>query len=431
MYISQCLIAKNEEKNIRYCLEHLKSVVDEQIVVDTGSTDRTVEIAEEMGAKVFHFEWINDFSAARNYAIDKAKGDWIIFLDCDEYFSEDSVPKLKRYMKMWTKDKNVDGIMCQMIHIDKDKNSLTVANNISPRVFKNKKNLKYKNKIHEALSNSYKSNGRINAGDASNNLIIYHTGYDKEIVVEKNKIERNISMIKSSIEENPEDAKMYFYLSNEYYRIDKYEDAIKSARESIIHKIEGKDDFFHPLSYRNILSSMYDMYAPLKEIKKEFDIAVSEYPAYPDYYFIMGITLLRENDNDDAIECLEKCIELCNAYKMKIESNSVAKIDNVYTALIKANAQAGNKMRVVQLCTAVLNTNKYNYQILRMLINMFLTSENEEDIFSFFKKVYDYNNLKDKLYLLKASQENSNEKLVVLYKSLFTQNELRELENKE
>lgn len=427
MYISQCLIVKNEEENIEHCLEHLKSVVNEQIVVDTGSMDRTVEIAEQMGAKVFHFDWVDDFSAARNFAIDKAKGDWIIFLDCDEYFSEDSVPKLKRYMKMWAKDKNVDGIMCQMVNIDKDNNPVTIASNISPRVFKNKKNLRYKNKIHEALRNSYKSNSNVNVGDSRDNLIIYHTGYQKEVVAHKNKIERNISMIKASIEEEPENAMMHYYLSNEYYRIDKYEDAIKSAREAIAYKKGGAYEFFCPLLYRNILTSMYDMSASLKEIKREFDMAVVEYPEYPDYYFIMGISSLRENDTDNAIVYLEKCITLCDTYKMSVESNSVAKIDNVYTALIKANIQTDNKLRVVELCTAVLNTNKYNYQILRALINTFLSAEKEENIYIFFKKIYDYNKLKDKLYLLKASEQNNNEKLVTLYKRLFTQDELMEL----
>lgn len=80
------MIVKNEEKNIRKALTWGKSIVCEQIVVDTGSTDKTVEIAKEMGAKVFHFEWIDDFSAAKNFAIDQASGNWIAFLDADEYF---------------------------------------------------------------------------------------------------------------------------------------------------------------------------------------------------------------------------------------------------------------------------------------------------------------------------------------------------------
>ena len=75
--ISQCMIVKNEEKNIERALTWGKGIVSEQIVVDTGSTDRTVEIAERMGAKVYHFKWIDDFSAAKNFAISKAKGNWI------------------------------------------------------------------------------------------------------------------------------------------------------------------------------------------------------------------------------------------------------------------------------------------------------------------------------------------------------------------
>ena len=74
------MIVKNEEKNIRRALSWGKDIMCEQIVVDTGSSDRTVEIAREMGAKIFFFPWINDFAAAKNFAIDQAKGDWIAFL---------------------------------------------------------------------------------------------------------------------------------------------------------------------------------------------------------------------------------------------------------------------------------------------------------------------------------------------------------------
>ncbi|WP_312701288.1 glycosyltransferase family 2 protein [Sedimentibacter sp.] len=430
MYISQCLIAKNEEENIRYCLEHLKSVVNEQIVVDTGSTDRTVEIAEEMGAKVFHFEWINDFSAARNFAIDKAKGDWIIFLDCDEYFSEDSVPKLKKHMKDWSKDKKTDGIICKMINVDKNNNLLSVVDNMSLRIFKNNKNLRYVNKIHETLCNSYKSDGKLSGGYAGNELVIYHTGYDKDIVANKDKTERNINMIKLSIKENAEDAKMHFYLSNEYFRLNKYEEMIKSAQDALAAKVSEKDGFYYLLAHRNILTGMHYAAYPLSEIKKEFDTAISEYPQHPDFYYIMALALLRENEVHESIVYLEKCISLCENYNMITESQAVANIEDVYTALVHANVLAGNKLRVVSLCTAILNSNKYNYQILRALISTFLSGEKEESIFGFFRKIYDYDNFKDKLYLLKASEQSGNEKLTILYKSLLTREELKELEEK-
>ena len=81
--LSQCMIVKNEERNMEQALSWGKGIVWEQIVVDTGSTDGTVELAKKMGAKVFHFTWNNDFSAAKNYALSKAKGNWIAFLDAD------------------------------------------------------------------------------------------------------------------------------------------------------------------------------------------------------------------------------------------------------------------------------------------------------------------------------------------------------------
>ena len=87
--ISQCMIVKDEEQNIVRALSWGKGIVSEQIVVDTGSTDRTVEIARQMGARVYQIPWTNDFSAAKNYAIGKASGDWIAFLDADEYFTEE------------------------------------------------------------------------------------------------------------------------------------------------------------------------------------------------------------------------------------------------------------------------------------------------------------------------------------------------------
>ena len=97
--ISQCMIVKNEEKNIRQALSWGKGIVSEQIVVDTGSTDRTVEIATQMGAKVFFFSWMDDFAAAKNYAISLAEFEWIALLDADESFPPEDASKLLSYIE--------------------------------------------------------------------------------------------------------------------------------------------------------------------------------------------------------------------------------------------------------------------------------------------------------------------------------------------
>ncbi|MBW4620796.1 MAG: tetratricopeptide repeat protein [Cyanosarcina radialis HA8281-LM2] len=96
MQLSLCSIVKNEEAALPQCLGSVKDIVDETIVLDTGSSDRTVEIAKEFGAKVYHFEWNNDFSAARNESLKYAQGEWILVLDADEVLVPEIVPALKQ-----------------------------------------------------------------------------------------------------------------------------------------------------------------------------------------------------------------------------------------------------------------------------------------------------------------------------------------------
>ena len=93
--LSVCFIARNEEANLRRAIHSVRSVADEVLVADTGSTDKTVDVATEMGAIVHHFPWCDDFSAARNFAISHARGDWIFWLDADEELLAESAEELR------------------------------------------------------------------------------------------------------------------------------------------------------------------------------------------------------------------------------------------------------------------------------------------------------------------------------------------------
>ncbi|TYQ25906.1 glycosyltransferase family 2 protein [Pseudanabaena sp. UWO310] len=97
--LSACLIVKNEEHRLANCLESLQSLADEIIVVDTGSSDRTVAIAKKYQARVFPFEWCNDFSQARNHAIAQAKGEWILVIDADEVLEQRAIAPLQEVMQ--------------------------------------------------------------------------------------------------------------------------------------------------------------------------------------------------------------------------------------------------------------------------------------------------------------------------------------------
>src|SRR3990167_8792325 len=93
--ISLCMITKNEEKWLEQCLNSVKEIVDEIIIVDTGSTDKTKEIAKKFNAKFFDFKWIGDFSAARNESLNHATKDWILVLDADETIAKEDLEKIK------------------------------------------------------------------------------------------------------------------------------------------------------------------------------------------------------------------------------------------------------------------------------------------------------------------------------------------------
>lgn len=95
MKLSFCMIVKNEEASLPSCLASVKDIVDEMVVLDTGSTDQTVKIAREFGARVHHFKWCNDFSAARNESLKYVHGDWVLVLDADEQLKPEIVPQLR------------------------------------------------------------------------------------------------------------------------------------------------------------------------------------------------------------------------------------------------------------------------------------------------------------------------------------------------
>jgi len=97
--LSVCLIVKNEERWLADCLKNIKPVTDEIILVDTGSSDQSCTIAKQYGAKIFHFEWQDDFAAARNFSLEQAAGNWILILDADEGISSREFSELQKLIK--------------------------------------------------------------------------------------------------------------------------------------------------------------------------------------------------------------------------------------------------------------------------------------------------------------------------------------------
>ena len=177
--ISLCMIVKNEEKVLARCLDSIKEAVDEIIIVDTGSIDKTKEIALEYTDKVYDFEWINNFSAARNEAFSKATMDYQMWLDADDIFPEESLEKLIKLKDVL--DPDVDIVTMKYItHFDCDDNPILSATR--ERLIKREKNYKWIDPVHECIplmGNVYRSDLEVHhrkpvkEGDSLRNLHIY------------------------------------------------------------------------------------------------------------------------------------------------------------------------------------------------------------------------------------------------------------------
>ena len=157
-FLSVCIITKNEEKFIEGCISSILSIADEIVIVDAFSTDNTKQISKKFPVTYFERKWNGDYSAARNYAISKASGKWILFLDADERLTNGLT--LISTLKKTTSDK-IGGFLLERkdIYRHKDNSKITHYNVGIVRLFRNKPNIRFKYKIHEQINASILENG--------------------------------------------------------------------------------------------------------------------------------------------------------------------------------------------------------------------------------------------------------------------------------
>lgn len=168
------MIVKNEEENIGACLSCVPDLVQEVIVVDTGSTDRTREIAAGLGAKVFDFPWVDSFAAARNESLRHATGDWIFWMDADDRLDEENRGKL-RTLFAGLRDENAAYVMKCLCLPDPVSRTTTVVDHL--RLFRNHAELRWRYRVHEQILPAVRQvNGQVRWSD----VVIQHTGYQDQ-----------------------------------------------------------------------------------------------------------------------------------------------------------------------------------------------------------------------------------------------------------
>lgn len=229
-FISLSMIVKNEEKDLPGCLESVKDLVDEIIIVDTGSEDRTIEIAKNYNAKIFHFEWINNFAAARNESLKHCNGEWILYLDADERIRSIDFQKLRYMLK--NAESNLGMLVCTIESTHKALDgSSEVHRGGYPRIFKNLgyPKIQFTGRVHEQISPSLKKHGY---GMSMSDIVIEHLGYDQPREVMEAKVNRNYKLLLQHVKEEPVNGYAWFQLGQTLAQMqitEEAENAIKFA----------------------------------------------------------------------------------------------------------------------------------------------------------------------------------------------------------
>ena len=300
--ISACAIVKNEERNLPQWLACVRSLADELVVVDTGSTDRTVELARAAGAKLFSFAWRDDFAAAKNFALQKARGSWIVFLDADEYFSAEDIPKVKKYIRQFDKERDVAGMICPWVNIDIDRGGVFLSESVQLRVFRRHPDIRYHGRIHEMLQTRGKAWRMLQVRDVR----IWHTGYSSSVM--RSKAERDMAIILSERERRGESPSDAFYLADCCFGLGRYEEAEGWARKAVASgfTLGGREK----RPYTVLLNSILALKRPFDEVQKAVRDALKKFPGTADYKAIEGISAWQAEKYTEAETALRDALSM-------------------------------------------------------------------------------------------------------------------------
>jgi tetratricopeptide (TPR) repeat protein len=300
--VSLCMIVKNEEKFLPQCLASVRDYVDELIVCDTGSTDRTIEIARSYGATVIEREWRNDFSWARNQSLELATKRWILFMDADEELTPESRPALLAL-------KNVPAyeyaLYTRIINKTDDyRGSGDVSHHVI-RVFPNDERIRFFGPIHEYPAIG--PDGESIQAVASSITLIHH-GYVNTIVAERNKGQRNLEILLAATNAEPDNAYHWYNLGTTAYLNKDYELALKSL-ERMYELVGDTPRAFMPNGLA-LLGDLYcDHFNDAVKAEKMSRASLQRSPHYANAHMMLGKTLMAQQRFDEARDAFIAAID--------------------------------------------------------------------------------------------------------------------------
>ncbi len=384
--ISFCAIVKNEEKLLPQCLKSVRNVVDEMIVLDTGSDDETVAIAQELGARVEHFTWNNNFSDARNYALQFVKEEWVLVLDADEILTPEVVPQL--YKAIENKNHLVVNLIREEVGAAQSPYSLV------SRLFRNHPEVKFSRPYHTLIDDTV---AQLRVREPFWKIVslkpigILHYGYQPEAIAALDKYNRAREAMETYLAQHPQDAyvcsklgalyvqvgemelgkevlerglqakevdapvlfELHYHLGNVYTRLcDPY--------QAVIHYQSAIEQDILPqlkVGAYNNLGTLLQAVGELSEAQKAYETAIKIAPHFPVSYYNLGMNYKESGQFYQAIVAYQQAIKVNPRYpeayqnlgvtywKLGKVPESLAAFKKAITLHEKANPEEANRLR--------------------------------------------------------------------------------------
>jgi len=288
--LSLCMIVRDEEGRLGCCLESVQDLVDEIVVVDTGSTDRTVEVAESFGAKVGHFKWCDDFSAARNESLELATGKWILWLDADDVLPAEEHPKIRHLIDQG-RDKGYFFVL--------DDHGYENVSCLQMRLFPNLPGVGFEMPVHEQVTPSLT---RLDVEMIPTDIRVVHTGYATPEVVRAKK-DRYLGIMERWLEEHPEDYIVRSHVALTYHTTGRLDEAVAAYRRIIEESTCLQDRNF--VVYATALLFWGRTYLKQGKLEQALDLARRAEEVDADYIltkFSLAEILVRMEDFGQALK---------------------------------------------------------------------------------------------------------------------------------
>lgn len=375
--ISLCMIVKNEAETLAHCLKSVHGVADELIIVDTGSTDTTVQIARSSGAKMVSFPWNGDFAAARNAGVKQARGTWILVLDADEELDAGS----KGELLLCAEHTEYEAFFVNIHnHIGLDRSSRVITVNPILRMFRNRTQYRFSGIIHEQIAA-----GIVEATPAAamhlSTVIVHHYGYADGVVAKKDKISRNVALLKEQLELNPHDAFHHFNMAVEYMRLNEYESALQHIQQSLEH-VELDTSYVHLLyKYEIRCRAMQGDAAGALEACSQ---GIARFPGYPDLHHLKGILLLRAGAFAEARQALRQALEI-GVSPPGYHTESGFGTYQTLTALGQLSQEIGEEHEAIACYTRAAQLHPEPGLLLARLVRSFKCAEREHELIGWLK----------------------------------------------